>query len=42
MINRKFKNINKWMMNDNDPIFMEPVLMDEIPITKSVVIKKDF
>lgn len=22
MINRKFKNINKWMMNDNDPIFI--------------------
>ena len=34
--------IGDTIKNDKDPIFMEPVLMDEIPITKSVVIKKDF
>ena len=28
-------------INDKDPIFMVPVLIDEIPIIKSVVIKKD-
>ena len=33
---------NDITINDKDPIFMILVLIDEIPIIKSVVTKKDF